>query len=71
MPVRLIAQGVAPDAIDVYLEVNSFGLFFAGPHLMLGMALTLVGWQSKRGLDQMCEDSWRWQSANPRGYEDA
>ncbi|MDM0114675.1 UDP-glucose 4-epimerase GalE [Variovorax sp. J22R133] len=35
------------------------------------LARTLLGWQAKRGLDQMCEDSWRWQSANPRGYEEA
>ena len=28
-----------------------------------------LGWKAKRSLLQMCEDSWRWQSANPRGYE--
>ena len=21
-----------------------------------------------RGLEQMCEDAWRWQSQNPEGY---
>jgi UDP-glucose 4-epimerase len=30
-----------------------------------------IGWRARRGLDEMCADSWRWQSANPRGYEPA
>jgi UDP-glucose 4-epimerase len=25
-------------------------------------------WQAERNLDRMCEDTWRWQSANPNGY---
>ena len=32
------------------------------------LAKTLLGWQAKRNLDQMCADSWRWQSQNPQGY---
>ncbi len=27
-----------------------------------------LGWQAERGLKEMCEDSWRWQSMNPQGY---
>jgi UDP-glucose 4-epimerase len=27
-----------------------------------------LGWQTRRDLDAMCADSWRWQSANPEGY---
>ena len=27
-----------------------------------------LGWVAVRGLDEMCEDSWRWQSGNPDGY---
>lgn len=27
-----------------------------------------LGWVAERGLDEMCEDSWRWQSQNPDGY---
>lgn len=27
-----------------------------------------LGWKAQRGLKQMCEDSWRWQSDNPDGY---
>ncbi len=28
-----------------------------------------LGWQAERGIEEMCEDTWRWQSANPRGFE--
>ena len=31
-------------------------------------ALEVLGWKAERGLDEMCEDSWRWQSQNPNGY---
>ncbi|MDM0033343.1 UDP-glucose 4-epimerase GalE [Variovorax sp. J22P271] len=33
------------------------------------LAQATLGWTARRGLDQMCADSWRWQQANPRGYE--
>ena len=32
-------------------------------------ALRELGWKAERGIDEMCEDSWRWQSNNPNGYE--
>jgi UDP-glucose 4-epimerase len=28
-----------------------------------------LGWRARRSLDQMCEDTWRWQSNHPRGYD--
>lgn len=27
-----------------------------------------LGWEAQYGLEEMCEDSWRWQSQNPEGY---
>ena len=27
-----------------------------------------LGWEAERGIEEMCEDSWRWQSMNPDGY---
>ena len=27
-----------------------------------------LGWVAERGLEKMCEDSWRWQKNNPEGY---
>jgi UDP-glucose 4-epimerase len=32
------------------------------------LAQSLLGWQAHFGLDDMCRDTWRWQSLNPRGY---
>jgi len=28
-----------------------------------------LGWSAKRNIDDMCADTWRWQSNNPNGYE--
>ena len=27
-----------------------------------------LGWVAERGIEEMCADSWRWQSNNPDGY---
>lgn len=27
-----------------------------------------LGWEATRDIDEMCEDSWRWQSMNPNGF---
>jgi len=32
-------------------------------------ALERFGWKATRDLNQMCADSWRWQSQNPEGYQ--
>ncbi|MEK3881784.1 UDP-glucose 4-epimerase GalE [Paenibacillus sp. PL2-23] len=28
-----------------------------------------LNWRAERGIDEMCRDTWRWQSMNPRGYK--
>jgi UDP-glucose 4-epimerase len=38
---------------------------FADPH----KALAVLGWRASRGLGEMCEDTWRWQLNNPKGYD--
>ena len=32
-------------------------------------AKKLLGWEAQYDLDDMCRDSWNWQSHNPNGYE--
>lgn len=32
------------------------------------LAADLFNWRATRSLEEMCEDSWRWQSGNPTGY---
>ncbi len=29
-----------------------------------------IGWEAENGIEEMCADSWRWQSMNPNGYEE-
>ena len=29
-----------------------------------------LGWEAQYGIKEMCEDSWRWQSQNPNGYDE-
>ena len=29
-----------------------------------------LGWVATRGIAEMCEDSWRWQSTHPNGFDD-
>jgi len=33
------------------------------------LAEKLLGWKARKGLSEMCEDSWRWQKNNPMGYK--
>ncbi len=35
-----------------------------------GKAERELGWTARYGIDEMCEDTWRWQSRNPDGYAD-
>jgi len=32
------------------------------------LAERTIGWKTKRGVDAMCADAWRWQAANPDGF---
>jgi UDP-glucose 4-epimerase len=41
--------------------------FWADP----ARARTELGWEATRTIDDMCADTWRWQSANPQGFPDA
>jgi len=31
-------------------------------------AKEILGWKAKKGIVEMCKDSWKWQSNNPQGY---
>ncbi|MDR2702917.1 MAG: UDP-glucose 4-epimerase GalE [Cellulomonadaceae bacterium] len=31
-------------------------------------AATELGWRAEKTVDEMCADTWRWQSQNPKGY---
>ncbi len=38
--------------------------YYANPQ----KALEILNWKTEKTLDDMCRDSWRWQSNNPHGY---
>ena len=31
-------------------------------------AKEVLGWEANLGIEEMCEDTWRWQKGNPKGY---
>jgi len=35
------------------------------------LAGRLLGWRATRGVEEMCADTWRWQSMNPHGFATA
>lgn len=54
-PIPYVIDGRRPGDIDtVYADAS--------------LARELLGWEARLGLDDMCRDSWNWQSQNPNGY---
>lgn len=33
-------------------------------------AAKVLGWKAEKTIEDMCRDSWRWQSQNPKGYDE-
>lgn len=44
---------------------GDIGTCYADPRV----AKEVLGWSAKKTLEDMCNDSWRWQSNNPNGYQ--
>lgn len=42
----------------------------AACYAVASLAKQELGWEAEYGIDEMCADSWRWQSQNPNGYAD-
>ncbi len=68
------------DLVNAFQRVNTITLPYVIGERRPGDAPTcyanaakakeLLGWQAEKTLDDMCRDSWRWQSGNPNGYRD-
>jgi UDP-glucose 4-epimerase len=41
------------------------GSMYADPRL----ANDLLRWKAELGVEEMCRDTWKWQSTNPYGYK--
>ena len=35
------------------------------------LAKEMLGWEAQFGIQEMCDDTWHWQSSNPNGYKSA
>lgn len=33
------------------------------------LAASFLGWKAEKGVQEMCDDTWKWQKNNPNGYE--
>jgi UDP-glucose 4-epimerase len=53
IPVKFFPRR-AGDLAEVYADVRK--------------ARSLLNWQAEKNIQDMCRDSWRWQSQNPKGY---
>ena len=58
------ASGAAIPAKFAARRAGDVGTCFADP----SRAAAELGWRATLGLDDMCRDTWRWQSQNPCGY---
>ncbi|KAA0446977.1 MAG: NAD-dependent epimerase/dehydratase family protein, partial [Candidatus Thioglobus sp.] len=56
---RKIAYEIAPR------RAGDIAICYADP----SFAKDKIGWQAAYELDEMCQDTWRWQSQNPNGFE--
>ena len=68
------------DMVNTFKEVNQVAL----PYQIVGRrpgdiatcyadpskSAQKLGWKAEKNLGDMCRDSWRWQSTNPKGYEE-
>ena len=66
------------DIVNTFQQVNNISVAYEiGPRRAGDLpvvyadatkAKTVLGWQAKRSLADMCRDSWNWQKNNPEGY---
>ncbi|MCQ2512357.1 MAG: UDP-glucose 4-epimerase GalE [Lachnospiraceae bacterium] len=47
-------------------RLGDVSIYYADPSL----AKEELGWEAEYDLKKMCEDTWRWQSNNPNGYDE-
>ena len=45
-------------------RVGDIAAYWANPH----HAHSTLSWKANKSIDDMCQDTWRWQSQNPNGY---
>ncbi|MEA2049092.1 MAG: UDP-glucose 4-epimerase GalE [Campylobacterota bacterium] len=61
------ASGIKVPYKVVARRAGDIATCFADP----SYAKEVLGWEAKKGVKEMCEDTWKWQSNNPNGYSEA
>ena len=61
---RASGREIPYDVVD--RRPGDLAAFWADP----SRAAAELGWTTSRSVDDMCRDTWTWQSANPQGYGD-
>jgi len=66
------------DMVHTFMQVNGISIPYsiverrpgdvAQCYANAAKARDMLGWEAKKTLQDMCRDSWRWQSGNPNGY---
>lgn len=69
---EMIAAVSKASGVDIKYEIagrraGDIAAAYADP----AKATTQLQWSTSRGIDRMCEDSWRWQKHNPDGFKTA
>ena len=59
---RVTGKKVPYEIVD--RRPGDIGTVYASPD----KSAELLGWKAQYGLDEMCRDTWAWQSKNPMGY---
>ena len=67
------------DIVNTFMRVNNLTIPYAIKPRRAGdvaecyadatKAREILGWQAEKTLDDMCRDSWNWQSNNKNGYK--
>ena len=60
------ANGVAVPYVIADRRPGDLAVCYADP----AKSAEKLGWKAEKTLEDMCRDSWRWQSTNPNGYEE-
>ena len=60
------ANGVAVPYVITDRRPGDLATCYADP----GKSATVLGWKATHTLEDMCRDSWNWQSKNPMGYDE-
>ena len=67
------------DVVNAFMKVNGVNVPYVIKPRRLGDVATCycnptkakseLGWEAQYSIEEMCRDSWNWQSQNPRGYK--